>query len=128
MPSLPCKHPTCNAFVKRGEGRYCANHQDRAQEERQQHDRTAADRHYDKHHRDTEAKAFYNSAAWQRARETCLAHHPICKRCQRKWAKHVHHKIPLARCTPEQRTAQDNLDPLCPPCHTAVEREAAAAA
>lgn len=120
MPSYPCRHPTCAAYVQR-RGGYCAEHVQRGRVARAQRNRS-----YDQHVRSPAAKAFYNSAAWQRARATKLASAPVCERCTKAFAQHVHHRIPLAQCTPEQKTAQWNLRSLCQPCHTAVERERAA--
>lgn len=119
MPSYPCRHPTCTTYVAR-RGDYCPAHQEKGRQERAERNRF-----YDQHLRDADAKAFYNSAGWQRARATKLAEHPVCERCGRAWARHVHHRIPLAECTPEQRLAQENLKSLCVPCHNAEEAEAA---
>ena len=119
MPSHPCRHPTCSAYVpRRG---YCPDHQEQGRR-----DRRARNRFYDQHLRDPEAKKFYDSAAWQRARQTKLASEPVCERCRRVFAQHVHHRIPLSRCTPEQRVEQANLMSVCAPCHNAIEAEAAA--
>lgn len=118
MPSYPCKHPICNSYVRR-RGDYCEAHQAQGKQARRERDR-----YYDKHQRDPDAKRFYNSSAWKRARALKLATDPVCQRCQRQWAQHVHHRIPLKRCTDEQRTAQDNLLSVCAPCHNAIEAEA----
>jgi 5-methylcytosine-specific restriction protein A len=117
MPSYPCAIPTCEAYVP-ARGGTCEEHGNRGGV-------TSTSRHayYDQHLRDKEAKAFYDSAAWQRARATKLANNPTCERCEVVFAQHVHHKIPLRRCTLAQKTAQDNLTSLCQPCHSAVERE-----
>jgi 5-methylcytosine-specific restriction enzyme A len=82
------------------------------------------DRYYDAHLRDPEARKFYGSAAWQRARKTKLANDPVCQRCQVTWARHCHHVIPLDRCTPFERVSQSNLLSLCQPCHNEIEAEA----
>jgi 5-methylcytosine-specific restriction protein A len=119
VPVYPCRHPTCAAYVQK-RGGYCEAHARQGRQER-----AARNRFYDQHARDPEAKKFYDSAAWQRARATKLATDPICERCQRVWAQHVHHRIPLARCTPEQRLDQRNLKSLCLPCHNIEEAEAA---
>ena len=115
MPSYPCRHPTCNAYVREPRG-YCAEHQAEGQQARAE-----LHRWYDQHQRDQDAKAFYNSAAWQRARAKKLATDPVCERCRRVFAQHVHHRIALKRCTPEQRLAQTNLMSLCHGCHSATE-------
>lgn len=118
MPVYPCKHGTCTAFVPR-RGEYCAEHQEQGRRESAERNRF-----YDQHARDAQAKAFYHSAAWQRARKTRLAAHPVCERCQEQWSRHVHHTIPLKRCTPQQRTAQDNLMAVCVECHNKLEAQA----
>jgi 5-methylcytosine-specific restriction enzyme A len=81
-------------------------------------------RRYDQQQRDPEAKAFYNSAAWLNVRRDVLADEPVCRRCNREWAAHVHHIRPLKECTPAERLDRDNLEPLCQPCHNEAEREA----
>ena len=53
-----------------------------------------------------------------------LAAYPRCQRCNRAWGEHVHHRVPLERCTFAQRTDPENLMTLCVPCHNAVESEA----
>lgn len=121
MPSYPCKHPTCTTYTaKRGD--YCPAHQGQGPQARRERDRL-----YDKHRRDPDARAFYNSNAWKLARQTALANNPVCVRCSAAWAVHVHHRIPLKRCTPEQRLAQSNLAPVCVQCHNTLEAEAKAA-
>lgn len=117
MPVYPCRHPTCGAYVQR-RGDYCEAHQEQAKASRaEQH------RHYDKYQRDPESKAFYNSAAWERARAICLREHPVCQRCERAWSRHVHHRKPLKQCTPEEKLDQKNLEALCVPCHNTAESE-----
>jgi 5-methylcytosine-specific restriction endonuclease McrA len=120
MPVYPCAWPTCSAYVPR-RGAHCPAHAQHGRTERRQRDRF-----YDQHARDPEARAFYASTGWQRARAIKLAHDPICERpgCG-QFARHVHHKVPLKRCMPEQRTAQSNLKSLCVPCHNIEEAEAA---
>ena len=120
MPSYPCRWPTCTVYVgKRGD--YCAEHEAHGRRERAERNRF-----YDQHVRDPEAKRFYDSAAWQRARATKLARDPVCEKCQRAWAAHVHHKKPLKECTPRERLDQQNLMSLCQPCHNTIEKETAA--
>lgn len=119
MPVYPCHHPTCQTFVPR-RGDYCPAH-----EEEGRRDRRTRDQYYDQHLRNPDAKAFYNSAAWGHARGLKLATDPVCERCRRQWAQHVHHIRPLALCTPAQRVDQENLKSLCPPCHNEEEAEVA---
>jgi 5-methylcytosine-specific restriction protein A len=119
MPSRPCNHPTCCNYVPRESGRrFCDEH---AAEETQK--RAERHRHYDQHQRDQDAKKFYNSAEWQRARAIKLARNPVCEHCNRAFATTVHHRIPLAKCTPAQRLDQDNLKSCCHPCHSIIEAE-----
>jgi hypothetical protein len=112
VPSYPCKWPTCTAYVtERG---YCPEHADKAQS-----------RHavYDRHVRNPEAKSFYNSAGWQRARKAKLSETPWCEwdGCSR-FAEHVHHEIPVLE-SEAQRLDQSNLRSYCAACHAKVEAE-----
>lgn len=117
MPSHPCKWPTCSEYVP--EPGYCPAHTDKAPaDRREQH------RRYDQLHRDPEAKSFYNSTAWQRARATKLTTDPLCELCGRL-AEHVHHKTPV-KASEEKRLEQKNLQSLCQPCHSRIEAKAAA--
>jgi hypothetical protein len=117
MPVYPCAWPTCAEYVER-RGDHCADHAavrvDQATRERA--------RIYNRFVRDPEAVKFYNSAEWKRARSRKLAHDPVCERCLRVFARHVHHRKPLEQCTPEQRTALAYLESLCIPCHNVVEK------
>ena len=120
MPSFACKHPTCLRFgAKPG---YCAEHAKHAPKRRPQ-ERLMRDRFYDQHQRDRDAKAFYNSKAWQLARAIRLAEHPVCEQCGIDWARHVHHVIPLRKCTDSQKLDQDSLRAVCPCCHNTLEAE-----
>lgn len=120
MPHRPCKHPTCTALVAKGA--WCDAHKHLAPEQ----DRRAYHREYDQRQRDAEAKAFYNSPGWKKARGIKLAADPVCERCQRAFANTVHHKKPLRECTAAERVAQSNLLSVCPPCHAVIEAEIAA--
>lgn len=114
MPSFNCRHPTCPALLPaRG---YCARHQHLAPQEKAERNRD-----YDQHRRDKDAKRFYDSAAWQRARADKLGANPICERCGREFAAEVHHVIPLRQCDDEQRTDPSNLQSLCGGCHKRIE-------
>jgi len=115
MTSQACKYPMCPTYVPAGTG-FCAAHAEFAPVQ-------PTNQFYDQHKRDQEAKRFYDSAAWQRARHIRLVAYPVCELCERAWSTTVHHRIPLADCTPEQRTEQDNLQACCSPCHSAVEAE-----
>jgi hypothetical protein len=117
MPSYACKHPTCTNYLN-AKG-YCA---ECVQLGRQQ----GQSRHtvYDQHCRNPERKKFYNSTAWRIARRTKLTHSPGCERCRVVFAQHVHHVIPLEKCTLQQRTEQTNLLAVCTACHNIIEGEA----
>lgn len=111
-----CQHPTCAEYVTAG--RYCPQHAAGAADARKL--RLA---HYDKHHRNKVAKRFYNSAAWARARELRLTANPVCEHCRRALAEHVHHRKPLAECSPRETLDQDNLMAVCPRCHGEIEQK-----
>lgn len=117
MPSYVCRHPTCDQYL--AAPGFCASHADQAQDQK-----AARHRHYDQHHRDREAKQFYNSSAWQHARMVKLTAQPVCERCRESFAQHVHHVEPLRKAW-ALRLVQSNLMALCPPCHNAIEAEAA---
>ena len=119
MTSFACAFPSCNKPVT-VRGAFCAEHTVTGKQMR-----ARANAFYDQHQRNPEAKAFYNSKPWKIARETKMAEHPICQRCGEAWGEHVHHVIPLAECTDEQKVAQDNLRVLCQPCHNTEEAEIA---
>ena len=68
------------------------------------------------------ARAFYNSAAWQRCRAAYIEHvHGLCERCHRPgWI--VHHKCYLTPANiddPSVTLNFDNLEYLCQDCHNA---------
>ena len=117
MPSHHCRQPRCPVLLP-APG-WCPKHADAAQ-------RTAADRQqaYDRHARDPEAKRFYDSPAWKRARDQVLAVFPVCQRCGQVWSRHVHHVKPLADCSPAERVDPRNLLALCVGCHNVAEDEA----
>lgn len=116
MPVYPCRWPTCRSYVPR-RGAYCKVHEQHGRQDRRDRDRL-----YDRYARDPEARAFYGSAAWQRARATKLARCVTCERCKVVFARHVHHRKPL-KDYPELALAQDNLEALCIPCHNQAEAE-----
>lgn len=122
MPSHNCKHPTCAVILpQRG---YCAAHAHLAPPSPEQEKQ----RRYDQTNRDPRSKAFYDSAAWQRARAAQLAHHPLCQRdgC-RKLAEQVHHIRPVKEVRdtePRLLFAGENLLSVCAQCHVQLEAEA----
>lgn len=79
-------------------------------------------REYDRRVRDQEAKAFYNSAAWRKLRAWKLRREPLCERCRARGllvpATVAHHKVERAD-DPVLALDLDNLESLCPPCHSA---------
>lgn len=83
--------------------------------------RRETQRHYDQHKRNRQAVAFYNSAAWQRARAAALTRdNHLCQPCLRR--KHltpattVHHIKSLEE-APELALDLDNLESICESCH-----------
>lgn len=120
MPSRPCKWPTCCEYVPR-EAEYCPEHAEQGRKLSNQRFK-----YYNQHLRDAESTKFYHSAAWQKARRIKLRDAPVCQRCQREWAAHVHHIKPLRRCSKAEKTAQSNLMAVCGPCHGLIEQEARA--
>lgn len=80
-----------------------------------------ADRYYDRHKRNPQARAFYRSAAWQRMRRLILERdHGLCQECLRHGrytpATAVHHKQELLERW-DLRLDPDNLESLCDECH-----------
>ncbi len=118
MPSHPCKHRTCTAYL--AAPGYCQEHARLSAGDRRQ-----AHSQYDRFVRDTESKRFYDSAAWQRARAAKLTANPLCEHCGR-FAQHVHHRIPVKQATQEQRLDQRLLVSCCIECHNRLEAEMAA--
>lgn len=113
MPSFRCQNPICTSYVKvRG---HCETCQAAGKKET---------RHtfYDQHLRDPESKAFYNSAAWLRARASKLTATPWCERCHRI-ANTVHHTVPLKQLPDDARTQAAFLMSVCSSCHSKIEQE-----
>ena len=72
-------------------------------------------------------KAFYNSEAWQRARQAALVgDNYLCVRCLARHrfvqATMVHHKEALLD-SPEQALDLSNLESLCDDCHNRAHPE-----
>lgn len=105
----PCRHPGCQALV-RGAA-YCDQH------------RKAVEKQYDER-RGSSSQRGYNSR-WQKARETFLRRHPLCKMCEAEGrltpATIVDHIIPHRG---DQALFWDtgNWQPLCKPHHDKVKQ------
>ena len=70
----------------------------------------------DRHFRVGDAKRFYNSTAWQRARRRQLRRHPICESCFDRRATQVDHATPLSQ--GGHPLDSSNLQSLCASCHS----------
>ena len=73
------------------------------------------------------SKAFYNSAAWKKARQAYISlKFGICERCGQANAKQVHHKIYLDELNinnPDVTLNFDNFELLCDNCHQREHNE-----
>ena len=108
-PLRECRKSGCHVLTR---GYYCDDHMVLHQE-----------RHkiYDTHKRDKVTSKFYQSIAWQKARQSAMMRcYGLCQDCLANGvimkADIVHHIKPL-RDYPELATVQDNLKPLCNKCH-----------
>ena len=104
-PPRPCTYPGCAGL----------SHQSRCELHR-----TERNKHYDRYRRDKEAKRFYNSDLWQKARVAKLSRDPLCakhlERGQVVAAELVHHLDgDIYNLLP------NNLQSLCNSCHTSIE-------
>lgn len=115
-PKRPCSYPSCNQIT---DDKYCDKHLEHArQEEAKRH------RHYDKYKRDKQARDFYHSLAWEKAREQVLIRdHYLCQHCLKEKritpADMVHHIMPV-RTHWHLRLVLSNLVSLCNACHRKV--------
>lgn len=116
MPRYACKSGLCAEYLD--QPGYCARHAQLGATEKARRNRA-----YDEAKRPKELKAFYDSAAWKTARAYKLANQPTCERCG-AIAEHVHHLVPVAVATYEERLDQRNLMSVCIGCHNVVEVEA----
>jgi 5-methylcytosine-specific restriction enzyme A len=106
-PKRPCTYPGCPALTDTGR---CELHtvQDRKQ--------------YDVHKRNKQAKRFYNSDLWQKARTAKLSHSPLCEACKAQGtivgADLVHHIDGNVH-----NLSEENLMSLCAGCHSRIEAQ-----
>lgn len=112
-PKRPCSYPSCNQIT---DDKYCDKHA--RQEEAKRH------RHYDKYKRDKQARDFYHSLAWEKAREQVLIRdHYLCQHCLKEKritpADMVHHIKPLKDYW-DLRLTLTNLISLCHACHNRI--------
>ena len=65
--------------------------------------------------------SLYDTEVWDRLRKAILAREPLCRLCAKEGknekATQVDHILPISR--GGRRFAEDNLQPLCAPCHSA---------
>jgi len=86
----------------------------------------ASDKLYDRHKRDKEARRFYKSTAWKKARQLALQRdkHLCARHLKNKQivpADVVHH-IKELRYHPNLALDLDNLECLCHRCHTRLHK------
>ena len=105
LPKKPCSYPGCPNLT---DGRYCKEHERKA------------NREYDRYGRDKAIKKKYGRA-WKRIRDKYVAEHPFCEICFKKGilvpVDEVHHKLPLSEGGTHERK---NLIGLCKSCHAKI--------
>jgi 5-methylcytosine-specific restriction protein A len=109
-PKRPCSWPGCPELTDTG---WCGEHRRR--------ERRQSGRQYDQAQRDRDAKRFYNSSLWKRAREAKLSRDPLCEMdCREQgWvtrATIVHHRDGDVR-----NLEEGNLQSACAGCHSRHE-------
>jgi len=114
-----CSKHRCPALVQ-PPVRYCQTHIRQTQQ-----DRAEADRQYNQQ-RDRRFTEFYHSREWLAVRVQVLDRDRwLCQMCKAERritkANTVHHRTAL-RDAWELRLEVDNLESVCPPCHSALER------
>lgn len=63
--------------------------------------------------------SYYNSTRWRRLRRIVLADAGgVCEVCRVRWAKAVHHRVPLD-IWPQGLFSRPNLQAVCQQCHSA---------
>ena len=108
-PGHPCKKPGCAAIVGAGDGAYCAEHA-----------RPLPPGGYDEQ-RPSAARRGYGRR-WQRLRAMFLSANPICKDPDSRHCGEVRPATDVDHITPKAqggRYVWENLQPLCPSCHSA---------
>lgn len=110
-PPTPCRQGGCPALVSRrvNVSGYCAAHAT-----------SASNRAIDRYRGSSTARGY--DSRWQRFREGYLRRHPLCSFCERRGlvtpATVIDHIETIAD-APARRFDEDNLRPLCKPCHDA---------
>jgi len=118
MPKRSCKWPGCPNYT---EHRYCERHEQRGEKTYQEYQAL-----WDKTTRDTTAKQFYRSKAWQALRNQVIGEQPVCNICNDNYAYEVDHIIPR-KDAPHLELERSNCQALCKWCHSiksASERKA----
>ena len=102
----PCSKPGCRALISVGSGGLCEDC------------RKAKHKEYNKHQRDQNSQAFYNSGFWRRLRNRKLRMNPLCEHCQ------ANNDVVLAQMVDHIVERKDggadsieNLQSLCNACH-----------
>jgi 5-methylcytosine-specific restriction enzyme A len=110
-PLKPCRTIGCPNLTRE---RYCNQHTNGLAKERS---------YYDRFIRDKDSKKFYNSKAWNIAREQALIRdNRLCQHCLNRkritYADMVDHIVPI-KINWELRVSINNLQSLCNACHRA---------
>ena len=104
-PSKECAMSGCHKTVQHPE-RYCGVHRREGQER---------DKPFGGAQRYADVR-LYSTKGWRKMRRAVLAKQPMCADCGSRRATHVDHIVPRKRGGTE---AIENLQGLCPSCHTA---------
>ena len=111
-----CSHCGCSRLIDCTE-RYCDVHKKR--------DKAESDKQYDKHQRNKESKAFYNSTAWKRKRQQILIRdkgidvYVYMTEGRVVKAEHVHHIVEIDE-DPSLALIDDNLISLSAATHSII--------
>lgn len=111
-----CMKAGCNELTS---DRYCEKHIVEAARE--------VNRRYDKYNRNQQAKAFYSSKEWFKARSKRMKQDfGLCVKCKEAGrlvkADVVHHKEELMKAW-DKRIENDNLESLCHSCHNEIHKK-----